>query len=108
MTVRGALVAVTDDLFGIAERAKLIDPRYKIYYNKEKRRFEIYTDDGLSSATVLPFDRLDCRALTYLRKTRIERASELAEEIDRLNALAERKRLSQARSLAEKALGDVL
>ena len=37
MSMRGASVAITDDLFGIADRAKSIDPRYRIEYNNKTR-----------------------------------------------------------------------
>ena len=42
MNMRDASIAITDDLFGIADRAKSIDPRYRIEYNKGKRRFEVF------------------------------------------------------------------
>ena len=57
---------------------------------------------------VLPFNRLDCRALTYLRKTRIERLAALQAEIDRHNALEEQRRLSELRSKALDALDGIL
>ena len=107
MTKRDASVTIEHDLFDIAERAKSIDPRYKIKYNKGKRRFEVFADER-DAPIVLPFDRLDCRALTYLRKTRIERLSALQAEIDLHNAIEERRRLSEVRSQAERALDGIL
>ena len=108
MSIRGASVAITDDLFGIADRAKSIDPRYRIEYNKGKRRFEVFVGEDRSCPIVLPFNRLDCRALTYLRKTRIERLAALQAEIDRHNALEEQRRLSELRSKALDALDGIL
>lgn len=108
MNMRGASIAITDDLFGIADRAKSIDPRYRIEYNLGKRRFEVFTDEKRSCPIVLPFNRLDCRALTYLRKTRIERLAALQAEIDRHNALEEQRRLSELRSKAMDALDGIL
>ena len=108
MSMRGASVAITDDLFGIADRAKSIDPRYRIEYNKGKRGFEVFAGEDRSCPIVLPFDRLDCRALTYLRKTRIERLAALQAEIDRHNALEEQRRLSELRSKAMDALDGIL
>ncbi len=103
-----ASIAISDDLFGIAERAKRIDPSYKFYYNKRKRRFEVRSDRCDAAPIVLPFDRLDARALTYLRKTRIERLDALAAEIEERNRREEQRRLSEAKSLAQKRLDGIL
>lgn len=106
---KGAPIRITDDLFAIADSVRSVDPDYKIYYDKGKHRFEVYTGDPRSSVPiVIPYPRLDRRTVTYLRKTRVERMERLAEEIEAENARAERAALSRAKSEAEKALGEIL
>ena len=97
----GRLIAVENDLFSVADRIKSIDDKYKIYYNGESRKFEVRSADDNSLQVVLPFDRLDCRAVDYVRKTRIERIDELLEEIEKANASAEKRAVEEA---AKKAL----
>lgn len=101
---KGRLIAVKDDLFSVADRIKSIDDKYKIYYNGESRKFEVRSAVDDSLQVVLPFDCLDCRAVDYVRKTRIERINAILEEIERANAEAERAAVAEA---AEKALSGI-
>lgn len=79
----GKLVKIAEDALNVADRIREIDEGYEIYYNRAKNRFEIYKKGERQA--VLPFDELDERTVTYLRKTRIENAEELIEEIDSEN-----------------------
>lgn len=79
----GKLVKIAEDALDVADRIREIDEGYEIYYNRAKNRFEIYKKGERQA--VLPFDELDERTVTYLRKTRIENAEELIEEIDSEN-----------------------
>lgn len=74
---------ITNDLFDIAWRIRAVDSCYELFFNKDKGRYEVWGKGILQS--VLPFDRLDCRAVNYLRRTRIERLDALTAEIDREN-----------------------
>lgn len=96
-----ALVKVTDDLFHIARRLKEIDPLYELYFNRPKRRFEIYANGAMQVA--LPFDRLDARAVDFARKTRLENAEKLILEIERTNDALDvsRRRESYERRMAQ-------
>lgn len=79
-----ALIKITNDLFDIADRLAAVDERYILYYNTTKCRYEVHTERGFQFA--LPFDQLDARAVDYARYTRVERAKQLFEEVERYNA----------------------
>ena len=79
----GKLVKIAEDALDVADRIREIDEGYEIYYNRAKNRFEIYKKGERQA--VLPFDELDERTVTYLRKTRIENAAELIQETDSEN-----------------------
>lgn len=85
-----ALVKVTDDLYRIAHRIKEIDPRYELYFNRSKKRFEIYANGAMQIA--LPFDRLDARTVEFARKTRLENAQNLISEIERNNEFLDKQK----------------
>lgn len=76
------MIKVTHDLFDIAERLKSIDPRYKVFYNNERSRFEVHTS-GLEF--IVPFDVLDERTLFHAMRTRRENQEELEQEIQSHN-----------------------
>lgn len=78
------LVKVLDDLYHIARRLKDIDERYELCFNRKLKRFEVYANGAMQVA--LPFDRLDVRALDYVRKTRLENLNVVLEEIEKNNA----------------------
>lgn len=84
------LVLVKDDLFHIAKRLRQIDSRYKVYFNRKYKRFEIHAQGAMQIA--LPFDRLDERSVEYARKTRVENLEKLVREIEEDNARAEKRR----------------
>lgn len=90
------LVAVENDLFSVADRIKSIDGRYRVFYNTERGKFEVRSADDDSLQATIPYDRLDSRAVDYVRKTRIERMDEILAEIERENAVAEKTAIAKA------------
>lgn len=86
---------IKEDLFDIAHRLKEIDARYRIYRNLKLNRFEIHANGALQIAT--PFDRLDARTLELVRRTRLECAGRLIEEMDEENARLKREEVRAAR-----------
>lgn len=78
------LVKIDNDLFCIAERLKQIDDRYELFFNGRLNRFEVYANGALQIAA--PFDRLDCRLLSLVRETRMERLDALLADIDKNNS----------------------
>lgn len=84
------LVLVKDDLFRIAKRLRQIDSRYRVYFNRQCKRFEIHAQGAMQIA--LPFDRLDERSVEYVRKTRVENLEKLMREIEADNARAEKQK----------------
>jgi len=75
---------ITNDVFDIAKRIKEIDPDYFVVYDKKLCRFEVHNKrqryDTL--ALVLPYDRLDCRAIEKVASTRIEYIADQLDKID--------------------------
>lgn len=101
---------VKNDLYDIAKRLKEIDDGYFIFYNYRKGRYEVHSTKqvGSSLALVVPYNTLDGRTLTLVRRTSIERMDKIMEENRRKNARIERdriKKISESASLqAEKLL----
>lgn len=83
------LFRVGDDLYHIAKRLRSIDKAYTLYFNRRLKRFEIYAKGAMQMA--LPFDKLDARTLEYARKTRIENINKIINEIDKENAILEKR-----------------
>ena len=83
VVIMGALFRVRDDLFHIAKRLKSIDRRYELFFNRIKRRFEIYADGAMQIA--LPFDRLDARTTEFAKQTRLEYAEKFIEDMEKEN-----------------------
>lgn len=96
---------VRRDLFDITDRIKEIDPDYFIFYSYRYRRYEVHNSAqrGGTLALVLPYDRLDERALRLVRRTRRERAEELLAETERQNERARRGEVYRAVKNAERA-----
>jgi len=89
------LEKINHDLFDISKRLKSIDRRYELFFNREKNRYEIYANGAMQMA--LPFERLDARALSYARKTRLENLEKIIAEIEEENARLEMEKASKAR-----------
>lgn len=97
-----ALSKITRDALDIAARLKEIDPRYEVYRNHTKRRFEIHADGALQIA--VPFARLDARTLDLVRETRIENADALLARLERHNAKVE---AQKEREVADRIMSNV-
>lgn len=98
------LVAVENDLFSVADRIRSIDGRYRVFYNTGRGKFEVRSADDDSLQATIPYDRLDSRAVDYVRKTRIERIDEILAEIEHENAVAEKKAIEK---VATQAVGNL-
>ncbi len=101
---------VKGDLYDIAARIKEIDPDYFIFYSYIRRRYEVHskTQKGNTLAIVVPFDRLDGRTLTLVRKTRVERFDAIMEEQKRENARLDALRVRAAAERAAAALDEAI
>ena len=81
---------ICDDLFGVAHRLKSIDDGYFVFLNYKTGKFEVHNrKDSRSLCLVLPYDRLDERAVRHVLYTRAERAKEIVERMERENARLE-------------------
>lgn len=101
-----ALTKITSDVLDIAARLKEIDPRYEVYRNLSKHRFEIHADGALQIA--VPFTRLDERTLSLVRETGVERAEELLNRLERDNVRREKAKLSEAKDRIMASVEDAL
>ncbi len=94
---------ITNDVFDIAKRIKEIDQDYFVVYDKKLCRFEVHNKrqkpDTLS--LVLPYDRLDCRAIDKVLSTRTQYVAKLLEQIDKQNEQLHEKQIKQ---LADKRI----
>lgn len=69
---RAHLRVVTDDLYFIASRLKVIDPTYYVVYNLKRGRYEVHSDaqGGGTLCFVVPYNELDARTLELAKSTR--------------------------------------
>ena len=95
--MRGQGRIIEWDLYDIAYRLKEIDDGYFVFYSYKTKKFEIHNKKqrGSTLALILPYDRLDTRALSFVKSTRRERASELIAEMEKQNELARRQALDK-------------
>ncbi len=99
------LFEVRDDLFGIAERIKSIDANYKIYFNGDTRRFELYnTSRKPSFQLVLPYRTLDKRTLDYALESGVKNKEKIIREIEENNKRLEAEHF---RTLFEKTMSEL-
>ena len=80
-------VIVENDLFGIAARLRSIDDGYFVAYDKRKHAFEVHNSRqrGNTFALSVPYPCLDVRTERLVRRTRVENAKRLLEEMEREN-----------------------
>ena len=80
------LVSVAD-VFQIEKRIQEIDPNYRVFFNKQKLRFEVHNlaQKGDTLAIVSPYSELDQRLIRLVRQSRVERAKEVFDEIEKSN-----------------------
>lgn len=78
---------IKNDLFDIVKKIKEINPRYRVFRNIVKHRYEIYFQNGvnLTLELVVPFDKLDYRTVNLINKTKVENADEIFDEIEKSN-----------------------
>lgn len=91
------LTPIKEDLFDVAKRLRQIDANYRLYFNQLLGRFEVHNhaQRGNSLAVVVPYDKLDARTITLVRKTRVENAKRLLAEMEKANAKAENDAVSR-------------
>lgn len=85
---------VKGDLYSIADRLKEIDSGYFIFYSYANKRYEVHNKNqrGQTLSLILPYAVLDERTERLVRKTRVERAKSLIEEMERENEKLEREK----------------
>ena len=95
-------IRIINDVHDIVKRIKAIDSGYYVIYNLTKRRYEVHhrRNHPNTLAVILPYYKLDARAVNYVRETMIERLNIIASEIEatnqRLDIQSERRILSDA------------
>ena len=83
------LIEIKNDLFDISSRLKSVKDTYVLYFNPERKRFEVHDEAqrGGTLAFVSPYDELDCRTVDYALYTRVQNARRVFEDIERSNSL---------------------
>lgn len=78
---------IVGDLFDIADRLKEIDDGYFIVRDYKSGKFQVHHREqrGSTLALTLPYDRLDFRTISLVRRTRAERKQKLLDEIEEYN-----------------------
>ena len=94
------LKLITDDLFDIADRLKSVKKSYVLYYNVEKRRYEVHDGEKRTLEFIVPYDELDARTVEYALYTRVENAKQVFAEIEAHN---KRLKKEQKRDAVERA-----
>lgn len=90
------LIEIKNDLFDVSERLKSVDETYRLFFNVDTQRYEVYENNhGFTRAFVVPYDELDARTISYARFTRVENSKALFEEIEKNNAALDRQLAEQ-------------
>jgi len=91
-------IEITGDMYDICSRLKEIDAGYYVMFDGRRERFEVHHKGqrGNTLCVVLPYDRLDARTVTHVRRTRTTRLREVIKEMDRENARLEREERKKA------------
>lgn len=100
------LIEIRNDVYFVLERIKEIDKNYQIFYNTTKKHFEIHNSKqkGDSFSLTVPFNVLDERTVNLVRKTRVENAEKIFEEIDKKNECVNKKNQKELYEKIEKEL----
>ena len=85
------MIEITNDLYDIAWRLRSVNECYRLYYNKEKGRYEVRNSNTCALEFVVPYDELDARTVEYARYTSVSNAEQVFRDIEKNNA-----RLTQA------------
>ena len=90
-------IEITHDVFDIARRIKEIDEDYFILYDRRLMRFEVHNRRQRPNtlSLVLPYDRLDCRAIDKVLSTRMEVVYKQLAELEKFNENISAKRQRQ-------------
>lgn len=85
-------ILIESDVFGISKKVKEIDKDYFIVFNPKVQKFELHhaTQYDCSYCSTLPFDELDERTLTHIRKHSSTRAKAIMAEMKENNERLER------------------
>lgn len=89
-------VLIRSDVFDIANRVKKFDPAYRVVFDVELNRYQIYSIKlhgaieligwtPLSYVCTLPYDELDARAIQYLYDTSTDNLEKIIKSIDDAN-----------------------
>jgi hypothetical protein len=87
----GKVVAIDDDVSGIAQQLKEIDPSLRLRYSEAGEYFAVYCETPQETYLVTTAQELDGRILQRIRKVASGRYDYVA-ELDALDARAERER----------------
>lgn len=79
------LILITNDLYDISARLRAINDDYRLYYNGEKRRYEVHSAKRCALQFVVPYDELDARTVAYAMYSRVENADTVFRDIERNN-----------------------
>lgn len=110
--IRNDCILIENDLFGIGDRLKAIDPAYFVVYNRGRGRFEVHNSrqrrrDTLALA--VPYRSLDARTVSLTLKTRRENIEKLVAEMElnnkRLEESSDKRVLDNARGRLEEEIG---
>ena len=83
------MIEITNDLFDIASRLRAINDDYRLYYNAQKRRYEVHSAKRQRLQFIVPYDELDARTVEYARYSRVENAKRIFEDIEKHNSKLE-------------------
>ncbi len=104
------LKQVTRDLYDISRRIREIDRFYRIMFDCRSEKFEVHNlrQAGNTYCLTVPFDRLDERTLTLVRKTRVARAEDVFKDIEKHNHVVEKSLQDDVRKKTETMVEDML
>lgn len=90
-------IEIESDCLCIVERIKAIDKDYYVVYNLDKKCFELHShlQAGNSYCLTFPFDTLDERCVDFVLKTRVQNSDMLFEEMERENAINEKRQIKK-------------
>ena len=94
---------ITGDLYNISGRLKEIDSGYYAVYDYKLRRYEVHHigQKGNTLCIVLPYDRLDARAIEHVRRTRAERREQIISDMERRNRELQRAEMKEVMRSAQ-------
>lgn len=100
------LIKIENDNYFIANRLKRIDESYEVYYNLDKRAYEVHsnTQSKCSYCFRVPFETLDERTLDYAVKTLAVNRDKIIKEIEENNQLLYEKNIKNQVNLLKEAL----